>query len=407
MPINLIRQRQQTLFQSVVDHFLRTPFYAGKLAPEGIDLRAIEGLDGLAGVPFTTKRELRDTAAADRSPCSMSQLEFIFSSSGTTGEPTTYYWTRNDTAVLREVGGRAMKRVGVSADDLTLVITPLGLPVMWYCMVQQYNAVNAGIMAPGIQSPDTLLTYLAEYPVTVLITLPVVASRLFEYARYYRPELLSAIHLRQIHCGGDFLSEARRRRLEKSWGARCYNFLGMSEILGPLAGEGPDQAGLQLDWANIYMEVIDPATKQPAAPGEPGVAVYTTLWPKGAPLLRYWSDDFVSAEEPTDLHGEPQLCLHYLGRSSDRLVNQGRSVFARDIEDCILAYPVGDEWRLETGGDGPAILSFECPSGAEFDTEALRDAVGALIGQPVDLEISLSGSFSRDEPKPARIIRRS
>lgn len=403
MDDHLIRQHQQERLAAVADHFHQTPFYRDKLNRAGLDLSDAHTLQALSQAPFTMKQELRDTPPDYRSPYSPQQLEYIFSSSGTTGSPTTYYWTREDTAVLREVGGRAMRRVGVGEGDLVLIVAPLGLPVMWYCMTQQYNAAGAGIIMPGIQPPAVLLNYLVDYPVTVLITLPVIASRLFEYARQFRPDLLSAIHLRQIHCGGDFLSEARRRRIERDWNVDCYNFLGMSEILGPLAGEGPARDGLHLAWEHILVEVIDPLSQQPAPPGRPGVAVYTTLWPKGAPLLRYWSDDYVAWAAPGG-DGVAGPRLRYVGRSSDCVLSDGRAVFAQDIEECVLAYPVGDEWQLAVDAHGPAVLTLEHASGAPLDGDALRADVSALIDRPVDLRISRPGAFSREAAKPNRLV---
>ena len=392
-----IHLRQQARFHAVSRHFLQTPFYRQKLG-----VAPALGLEHLSELPFTTKDELRATPAAARSPYPVSEVEYVFASSGTTGPPTEYYWTREDTAVLRQVGGEAMRRVGVSADDLVLVLAPLGMPVMWYCMVQQYNAAGAGIIMPGLLPPDTLLTYLIEYPITVLITLPVIAGRLFEYAQHFRPEALRHIHLRQVHCGGDFLTQARRRRIEQSWGVACYNFLGMSEILGPLAAETPAQDGLHLAWEHIHLELIDPETRRPVPPGRPGVAVYTTLWPKGAPLLRYWSDDFVALARPDD---HDAIRLRYLGRASDRLAAGDHDVFVSDVEECVLAYPVGDEWRLELAADSAATLRVESPPGAPLPAAELCAAVSRLIARPVTLATCPPGSLPRDEAKPNRIVR--
>lgn len=398
-------QRLDERFRSTLEHFSNTPFYQKKLGLAGVDLRAIRGLEYLPGIPFTTKNELRESKPSDRSPLSLQQLEYVFSSSGTAGLPTTYYWSRSDTAVLREVGARFMRRVGVAEDDLVLIVAPLGLSIMWYCMAQQYNAVGAGIITLGARPPDVVLECLAEHPVTVLITLPVAATRLAEYAAVQRPELLPSILLRQIHCGGEFLSESRRRRIEMAWGASCYNFLGMSEIFGPFAGEGLEQAGLSLADDYVYVEVIDPETKQPVDPGQPGVAVYTTLWPKGSPLLRYWSDDYVMLEDRVGNNGSLEPTLRYLGRSRDRLAANSSAIFAQDIENILLAQElIGNEWQLTLDAESGAMVHIE---GIVEDRALIADvenAIGELLDLPVRVMLGPPGSLPRENPKPERIV---
>jgi phenylacetate-CoA ligase len=397
---------QNERFLSIIDHLSKVPFYRDKLRLAGIDLRYIKGLEDLPAIPFTTKSELRESAFPYRSPLSFDQLEFIFSSSGTSGSPTYYFWTHTDTEVLRDVGGRFMRRIGITEHDLALVIAPLGLSVMWYCMVQQYNAAGSGVITLGVQPPDVILECLAEHPVTVLITLPVVATRLAEYASVRRPELLPSIHLRQVHCGGDFLSEGRRRRIEAAWGASCYNYLGMSEIFGPFAGEGLERRGLCLAGDYIHAEVIDPQTKQPVEPGCSGVAVYTTLWPKGAPLLRYWSDDYVAMEDPAIDDNPLEPHLRYLGRSRDRLVRGPDAVFAQDIENVLLAHDtIGNEWQLTLDGKGGAIVRAEGMSPDHAALADIRNTLGELIGRQVVVEICPPGSLPRDIPKPERIVQ--
>lgn len=397
-------EQKNERFRAVSEHIACTPFYRAKLAQAGIDLTALGGMEDLPTLPFTTKDELRAVSPAERSPYALNELEFIFSSSGTSGTPTLYYWTRKDTAVLREVGGRFMSRVGVGEGDLVLVVAPLGLPVMGYCMVEQYNAAGAGVIVLGVQPPDVVLQYLADYPVSVLITLPVAATRLAEYAAQYRPDLWPAINLRQVHCGGDFLSEGRRQCIEQAWGARCYNFLGMSEIFGPFAGEGPEQDGLRLAGDYVHIEVIDPQTKQPVAPGRPGIAVYTTLWPKGAPLLRYWSDDFVTLEEPHDEASEARL--RYLGRARDLATGGATTVFAQDIENVLLAHrAIGNEWQMVLDRDGPALVRVEVTTNDRLVLSEIEQTLGALLTRPVTVEAHPPGSLPRLNPKPDRLVQ--
>ena len=82
-----------------------------------------------------------------------------------------------------------------------------------------------------------------------------------------------------------------RRRLEGALGCRVYDHYGSTEMGygGALAcGQGP---GLHLREADLYFEVVDPATGRPLPEGAFGELVFTTLTRRGMPLVRYRTGD--------------------------------------------------------------------------------------------------------------------
>jgi len=395
---------QSQKFEEVVAHLFATPFYRNKLHKAGFAPKDLTSLHDLVSLPFTTKDELRSTSPFERTPYALDDMEFLFSSNGTSGNPTTYFWTREDTIVLREAGARAMLRAGVTPKDIALVVAPMGMSIMWYCMVSQYNTIGAGVIPLGLRPPQEIIQIMFEYPITIVITLPVAVTRLFEFMISQNPSLLHHSSLRQFHCGGDFLSEARRRRIEEMWGVGCNNTFGMSEIFGPLAGECEKQDGMHILSDYIYIEVLDVETKQPVSPGQPGIAVYTTLWKKGAPLLRYWSNDFVvmNPEPCTCGRTSPRMC--YLGRPVDMaILPDGRRLFAQQLENELFAFQVGNEFKL-TLLDGPiGYLSVEQLPGKIVPSIELQTQLSLFLGMPVEISVTCPGSFDRSVPKPRRI----
>jgi phenylacetate-CoA ligase len=395
---------QNARFQQVIPHIFATPFYRSKLEHSGIKPNDIRSLDDIRNLPFTTKVELRQTTPMARSPFSLSQVEYFFTSSGTTGAPTGYCWTTNDTTVLREAGARAMHRINVQPDDVALILSPMNMSIMWYCMIQQYNAVGAGVIPLGVQSPEDILAILAQYPVTIIITLPVIATRLFDFlsqqSRYQRDDMA----LRYIHCGGDFLSESRRRRIEEMWQVKCYNFFGMSEIFGPLAGESSLQRGMHFLADYVYIEVLNPVTYEPVQSGEVGVAVYTTLWEKGSPLLRYWSDDYVTLDLNADSNGCSVPRIYYLGRPASMIQFPHRWLFSSQLEEQVLQFPVGNEYYLVVLSNTYARLVVEQIPEIDIPVEAVRQNLATFLDMSIELECFPPGTLARDIPKPQRII---
>jgi len=405
MSKNEIFDLQNGKFEEIISYIANVPFYRKKLSKEEVDIKEIHGISDLTNLPFTTKEELRITLPMERTPHNFGGIAFFFSSSGTTGSSTVYPWSTNDDLVLKEVAARCMKRVKVGPGDISLVLAPFGMPIMWYCMINQYLAAGAGVVPLGIVSPDRIMRAMSAFPITAITTVPVVGTRLFEFMKKNKIPLIKN-RLRHFHFGGDYLSNARRRRIENYWGVECYDFYGLSEIFGPIAGECEEKNGLHLAVDYVLIEVIDPHTKQKVREGETGVAVYTTLWRKAAPLLRFWSDDYVSITWERCKCGCTSPRIRYEGRPIDGVTINNRWIFAKNIEETLLSFPeYSDEWGIKIEGiieDSTAKLYLE-GTPRKIPVEKIEESVADFLQIPVKAEIVRTGFFSREEVKPRRI----
>src|SRR5262249_32930125 len=75
--------------------------------------------------------------------------------------------------------------------------------------------------------------------------------------------------------------------------ARVFDHHGMTET-GPVTHECPKQPGvLHVLEPAYFAEVIEPKTGKPAAPGQIGELVLTTLGRTSSPILRYRTGDLV------------------------------------------------------------------------------------------------------------------
>jgi phenylacetate-CoA ligase len=397
---------QDRKFTEVISYITHVPFYRKKLQKEGINIKDIHGLLDLTKLPFTTKEELRVTGPMERTSHNFDGIAFFFSSSGTTGSSTVYPWSIKDDLVLKEVAARCMKRVGVGPGDISLVLAPFGMPIMWYCMINQYLAADAGVVPLGIASPDSIVKTMSTFPITTITTVPVVGTRLFEFMKRNKIPLVKN-RLRHFHFGGDYLSNARRHRVENYWGVDCYDFYGLSEIFGPIAGECKEKNGLHLAVDHVFIEVINPYTKEEVREGEIGVAVYTTLWEKAAPILRYWSDDYVSITWERCKCGRTSPRIMYEGRPIDGVTMNKRWIFAKNIEEILLSFSeCSDEWGIKIDGtmDKPIAKLYLENSHYRIPVEKIKESLADMLQIPIKIEIVPIGFFSRNDVKPRRIV---
>jgi phenylacetate-coenzyme A ligase PaaK-like adenylate-forming protein len=105
--------------------------------------------------------------------------------------------------------------------------------------------------------------------------------------------------LRRIILGAEPLSDALReeiRQLAISVGAwpkvRILQSFGMTEMKWSFH-ECSEGSGMHLNPKFFYWELLHPDTREPVAPGEPGVLVFSHIGWRGTVLIRFWTGDLV------------------------------------------------------------------------------------------------------------------
>lgn len=289
----------------------KVPFLDRKLDAAGI---GVGGLDRhtFARLTFTTKEELRSTEWRERTRGGV-EPEFLLQSSGTTGQPTVYAWTQGDLDHVGKVTRPLRAMLGLTPDDIGAVWAPIDDLVMGRCMLAEFVADGIQSQVLGAALPVDAARSIRDSGATVAKGLP----RAFAALSDLLPAGSSG--LRQIHVGGDVMSLPRRGLIERALGCDVYNFYGLSEVYGPLAAECPHKDGMHVVQDDVLIEIVSSLDGSSVAPGGIGVAVFTTLWAKTSPVVRYWSGDLF--EEL------PSSCS--CGLSSPRFLCHGRALATR------------------------------------------------------------------------------
>lgn len=375
---------------------LRELYAGGAFSPEFYqkkisDIRQLDNYDSFQTIPFTYKREIRETTAMERTTTKAKDIYGIFSSSGTTGEKTYYIYNRNDKKVHEEFVKTFYTELGIQEEDIGGVMAPVDTGVMAHTMMWQFTTMGAGYVNCPIPSPENMVDTITKIPVTVIATRPSIASGVAYHPRTQRMARESRVS--KLLMGGGFLSAERRKLLEKSWGAECYNMFGMSEMFGPMAGECRNKNGMHYLDHYLMIEIVDPETGRPADEGKPGVAVYTTLWDKGFPLLRYWTDDFMVIAEEKCGCGSLYPRLFYLGRLNDCHIINGEYIFPENVENILFKYGYIGEYCMENQ-DGGFLIRTEGDQ-REISPELLRE-MGELLHSAVKIEVVRPRSLHYD-----------
>jgi phenylacetate-CoA ligase len=97
------------------------------------------------------------------------------------------------------------------------------------------------------------------------------------------------------------------------------------------------RTGMHIQEDHFLVECIDPETLEPAAEGEPGELVITTLTREAMPLIRYRTRDIARLyREPCPCGRTTTRMGRVAGRSDDMLIIRGVNVFPSQIEEALL-----------------------------------------------------------------------
>jgi phenylacetate-CoA ligase len=140
--------------------------------------------------------------------------------------------------------------------------------------------------------------------------------------------------------GGETLTEVRRERISKGFGARVFDMLGAHEF-SLVAWECPVSGDYHLSDETLFGEVISDGKR--VAPGERGELVATNLHSWAMPFIRYKLGDLVTQGTTPCACGSPFSSIRGIsGRVVDLIpLSGGRKVHPQDISrESFIAAPV-------------------------------------------------------------------
>ena len=341
----------------------------------------------------------------------------VFQTSGTTGRPLRWLETEESWAWWACCWGFVFRGAGLGPADRIFFPFSFGLFVGFWAGFEGTRAIGAlGISGGGQDSPTRLHT-MRELGATAIACTPSYGLHLAEVAasRGLDP---AALGIRTtVHAGEPGAGiPAVRRRLESLWGARAYDHAGMTEV-GAYGFECQAQTGLHVNEAEFVVEVLDPESGRPVAPGEIGELTLTNLGRWGAPVFRYRSGDRVRLAAAPCACGRTFVRLEggILGRVDDMLIVRGVNVFPSALEGIVRRFEAVEEFQIEVFRQASldeVRLVLEIDRNARSadavsrTVQAVAEAVRQDLGIRVDVTTVPARSLPRYELKARRVVRR-
>lgn len=407
---------QRTRLQEMLNLVLRdNVFYREKL----VTARWTPMANDLQKLPFTTKAELQADAA--RNPPYGSNLTFppdkyvrLHQTSGTQGRPLVVLDTAESWQAWHRCWAVIYRAAGLVPGDRVYVAFSFGLFAGFWAAFESGPDLGYRVIAGGGQSSRERLHNILEHRATVLLCTPSYALHLAEVAREDGMDLASGPVRITILAGEAGASiPATKSRIEKSWGASCFDHIGASEV-GPYGFECQAQpGGVHVNEVDYICEVVDPTTLEHKGPGELGELVLTNLNRWGFPVIRYRTGDLVKLS-----HNEVCACGRTFtllmggiqARTDDMMTIRGVNVYPTALEAILRGFIEVAEFAGQVSrSSGLDELALKVELEPEADTLRLKAEIEKelhrCLGLRINVEMVPPQTLPRYELKAKRFTR--
>ncbi len=409
----LAQIQQNGLRWTVVHAYSRSEQYRNKFKAAGIDPTAIQTLDDLQHLPFTTADDLREGYPLPLLSVPESDVVRIHSSSGTTGKRKILAYTQKDVDTFALQMARCFEMAGLTPQDRVQIAVGYGLWTAgagFQLGCEQFGALTVPVGAGNL---DIHLQMLTDLGSTCLCSTASMALLMGEEIQ--RHGLANDVKLRKVIFGAEGHSSKMRKAFEASLGIEeSFDIGGMTEMYGPGTSlECSAHQGLHY-WADLFIfEVLDPETLKPVAPGEIGELVVTSLRKEASPLIRYRTRDLTRfLPEPCSCGCTMPRHDHLLGRSDDMIIFRGVNVYPGQIASILSHFPeLGSEYHIQLSREAARdvfVLQVERAEGVSSDNDdnlmrAITKELHSKVLISVTVRICGQGELPRSFGKSKRV----
>ncbi|MGD9365837.1 MAG: AMP-binding protein [Desulfobacteraceae bacterium] len=144
-------------------------------------------------------------------------------------------------------------------------------------------SVRAVVHGP-MQSPREAVAAILQNRIDCLVGVP---SEMAALSHYPGREQIPAGQIKSIWLGTQNTRRGVAGEIGQAWGCRVFQHYGAAEMCPGGGVQCGVRDGFHLREADLYIEIVDPDTGQPAADGTSGEVVVTTLTREAMPLVRF------------------------------------------------------------------------------------------------------------------------
>ncbi len=362
--------------------------YQGK---PGYNLR-IEDInkESIKTIPFMTRQMLMDAYPMNLARKDKKCLVRYGESTGTTKNPISAYYTRNDWHYNNMVVAGFLSEI-IDENDTVMIVVPYSLAMVAQDVDRAIEALNATVIAVGTIGEacniERVISILRATQVTSLVCSPTRALYIAYEIKKAGYDIRKDFNVTKLFCVGEGSSPAKTEILERTWGAKVYPMYGMTETntLGMPCSGGQ----LHLVENKAFFEIVDEAGDDVGF-DKRGELVVTTYF-EGMPMLRYKTGDICTMKSKRCSCGLDMPVIEHHGRKIDMIKTKKGVIAILDIEQIILKDAECMFYSLSMSEDECMIIGL-----ALHDLESIQDKLKKDIEEKLDIRAMIV-SISEEE----------
>jgi len=419
-----LRRIQHAGLSRAVEQARRSAFFKGRLAH--INPAHVHEAEEWAKIPVLDKDMLRgmtDRVFYDEFcivPQAGDSISEFWRSGGSTGRPLFYPRTHKDLSAAMRGFSRVLDCAGAPASSRVHCSFPLGIHPVGQVMARAAERLGMSVLmaGAGTTTPSLLQLELMDR------LRPNIWTGMSSYGLHLanladaQGRDLAAGPVDFLVCSAEPLSDAKRAKLERMWGATVCDGFGMTEA-GMMGAEDGRADGFRI-WSDMFhVEVVDPSTHEPVADGEAGALFVTALQTNHCtPFLRWLSGDIVTMQRHAPGKGAYSIfpVIKHAHRTAGFFKVRGINLNHGEFEDFVFSEAAVNDFKGEalTLNDQDVLrVSIEVKRGMDAQEVAQRMTVRIkqvfeITAEVVLLETgTLAQEFESSIKAPRMVDRRN
>ena len=364
------------------------PFWRSRLDGAGVKPSDIRTLDDFSkAVPVFDKEERRklfEACGGDMRKVvdsviavPIKKIRLMAATSGTTGEPTPYPFTKKDIRRSEEGFARMLWRMGIREGNVIVNAFGMSMFIVGVPFTEFFQKIACVLPVGAEGGTERILKFLKLFKADTLACTPSLATHLIEKAPSVLGDSIAGLGIKRLFCAGEpgaGIPEIKSR-IEGAYGAKMYDHGGGSGI----SCDHPEYQGMHhIAEDATYVELVDQNTGEPVPfkNGAVGIAVQTTLEGEGFLWFRETLGDIWQVFTEPCPCGRTGFRYKIVGRTDDMLKVKGVMVYPASIAGVIKGFVprITGEFRIVLNEPPPRVeppLNLKIERGENFPESQL------------------------------------